>query len=73
MVFFSYSSGFTKEETGFYEDVMNVLNLKADEIMFWDDEKENVQAAKKAGIDAYFYNNYEEFLQIIESKFGINS
>ena len=59
--FFSCDLGATKEEAGFYQGVIKELDLEANDIMFWDDEKENVEAAEKAGLKASFYEHLEGF------------
>ena len=36
-------------------------NIKKEEIIFWDDNKENVSSANKFGIKSFQYTSIEEF------------
>lgn len=70
--FFSYELGYTKKDIEFYQNMIKKLGLKADEIMFWDDEQENVEAAEKAGVAAKFYESFDLFKNEIEKIFLFN-
>lgn len=40
--------------------------ISKNEIMFWDNDEDNVQGAKEYGLQAYLYHDYDEFEQIID-------
>ncbi|MBI3888054.1 HAD-IA family hydrolase, partial [Candidatus Microgenomates bacterium] len=61
-----YSScfiGFKKPQREFFDDILKELNLKPEEIMFWDDTQENIDKAKELGFQTEFYTNFEGFLE----------
>jgi putative hydrolase of the HAD superfamily len=67
-----YSSayvGYKKPDERFYEeiskDLKNKEGIRVEEIMFFDDEKENVDAANKFGWQAYLYKNFNNFQEKI--------
>jgi putative hydrolase of the HAD superfamily len=51
-VFVSSELGTRKPEAAFYQKVQAALNLEPQEILFWDDSHENVQAALERGWQA---------------------
>jgi putative hydrolase of the HAD superfamily len=64
--FFSGYVGFTKEEPEFFEHVLNELKLNKDEVLFVDDDPENVEVAKNFGIRGVSYEGVESLRDIIE-------
>jgi putative hydrolase of the HAD superfamily len=65
-VFYAADLGFTKKEDGFWELLKNKLNSHtADQMFFIDDQEENVNMAKKHGIDGYVYTHFEQALKDI--------
>jgi len=65
-VFSSAHIGHKKPSEQYFTNIIDKLDLRPEEIMFWDDSKENVDAAKKLGFDARFYVGYEDFEKIIK-------
>ena len=59
--FFSCNMGVGKNNPAFFERILTDLKVKPEEILFWDDEEENVAVAKEVGIDARLYTTFEEF------------
>jgi putative hydrolase of the HAD superfamily len=60
--FISCQVGFSKSDDKFFQNVIgNISPIVPQEIMFWDDDKKNIEPAKKLGIDARFYQNFDEF------------
>lgn len=62
--FFSCHLGVTKEDKEFYQKVMEELDLGPDEIMFLDDEDENVETARKVGLKAQLYISTDQLGKI---------
>ena len=61
-VFASVHMGFRKPDLEFFGKVMDDLpNFKKDEILFWDDTLENIEAAREFGIKAEIYKDFEDF------------
>lgn len=60
--FFSYQLGARKTDPEYWEQVLAELgHPDPADVEFWDDDQENVAAAKQSGIDAYFFTNFEDF------------
>lgn len=60
-VFSSAEIGYKKPHVGFFQSMMTQIGLTNDEVQFWDDTEKNVQEAKKFGLDARHYANFETF------------
>ena len=54
---YSYELGFQKHEPGFFVAAAKRLHLEPQEIMYWDDDEKNVEAARQADIDARWYTD----------------
>lgn len=60
--FFSCDLGARKNETVYWEKVLAKLgNPDPAEVVFWDDELENVATAKQAGIEAHLFTQRVDF------------
>jgi len=61
-VFSSAYLGYKKPNKEFFEKVMSKLqNVKKSEVLFWDDQQENVNGARRFGFKAELYTNLEDF------------
>jgi putative hydrolase of the HAD superfamily len=58
--FYSYQLGVSKEDPEFFNKIIAELGVAPGEVVFWDDDKKNVEAAKAAGLDARFYTSLED-------------
>ena len=59
--FFSCDLGARKIESLYWEKVLAALgNPDPASVFFWDDEKENIDVARKTGINAYLFTNVED-------------
>ncbi|MGB3073590.1 MAG: HAD-IA family hydrolase [Candidatus Moraniibacteriota bacterium] len=64
--FFSSDLGTTKDTEAYWHKVLAALgNPDPARVSFWDDEPENVKAAKAVGIDAYLFTTLEEMEKAI--------
>jgi putative hydrolase of the HAD superfamily len=54
-VFVSSELGTRKPEVAFYQKVQNALKLEPDEILFWEDNQENVKVAPECGWQARLF------------------
>ena len=70
-LFFSCEVGWQKPHHAYYQHVENVLNVDKGSILFWDDARSNVEAARECGWNAELYTNFDEFEQSIK-QYGIN-
>lgn len=56
--------GYKKTNKEFFEKlVSDLVDIKKDEILFWDDDIENINIAKEFGINAELYTTFEDFKQ----------
>ncbi len=66
-IYSSANFGCKKPEKQFYEKLLASLEgVKKDEILFWDDRLENIVAAKKAGINACQYVDFNNFTETMK-------
>lgn len=59
--FHSYEIGALKPTKEFLDAMMKELEFKKEEVLFWDDKPEFVQAASEYGLRAKLYTNFESF------------
>jgi FMN phosphatase YigB (HAD superfamily) len=61
---FSYEMGLVKPNPMIYKQVLLDNNLKADQVVFFDDNYDNIQSASELGIDSVLINPSTSFSQI---------
>ncbi len=59
----SYEVGFNKPSKELFEKLVNVSGVNANEIVFADDNQENIVGASQVGIYAFYYEGFEKFIQ----------
>lgn len=64
-VYSSAEIGFKKPTVEFYQYIINSLKLNPEEIMYFDDSQENVDAAKTLGVNAFFFDGIENYHKLI--------
>ena len=62
--FFSCVLGYPKEEKEFFQIVLEKTGLKPENILFIDDEKENIESANKFGIKTKYYQDIQDLQEI---------
>lgn len=63
-IFSSAQVGHVKSEPAFFQHISRSLeNIPTQEILFWDDNKENIAVARKAGLQAELYTSFADFIQ----------
>jgi len=55
-IFVSYELGLLKPDKAIYQSVLAKLNVKPEEVIFIDDKRENVEAAKSLGINGIVFD-----------------
>lgn len=69
-IFYSHNIEVTKDDKKFFENVLEVLKIHGirsfSEIMFFDDDEENIYVAKNLGIKAHHVESPEECISLIE-------
>jgi len=53
--------GVGKNNRTFFERILTDLKLEPEEVLFWDDEEENVAVAKELGIDSRLFAALGDF------------
>jgi putative hydrolase of the HAD superfamily len=70
--FSSAELGYKKPESEFYNLMLQKIGVtNLGEVMFWDDDPENVEGAKEVGIEACLYKDFEEFREALKLKFKV--
>ena len=59
---FSYEIGATKPSTKIFQTLVDKSGVQAEEIVFADDNNANLAGAKEVGIQAFFYEGFEHFM-----------
>ncbi|MBN2298899.1 MAG: HAD family phosphatase [Deltaproteobacteria bacterium] len=62
-VFNSYHMGKCKEDQSLFEDVLKILNLNPDAVLFVDDTKEHIERANTVGLNTIWFQGKEDFLE----------
>lgn len=66
--FFSCNLGVTKEQPDFYKKVLQDLQLQPYDVVFLDDEEENVAVAKKAGLQIQLYQSISQLNRLLQEQ-----
>ena len=69
--FFSGYVGHTKSDSEFFKHILEKLNVNSSEVLYFDDDPQNMEVAKSVGLNAFFYENFEKFMSELQ-KLGIN-
>lgn len=67
----SYEVGFNKPAKELFEELVKKSGVNANEIVFADDHQENVDGAKAVGIEAFFYDGFDKFIEKLK-ELGVN-
>lgn len=59
----SYTVGARKPDKKIFEEALKITNSKPEETLLIDDTLENIEAARKMGINAILFENYDQFLR----------
>ncbi|MCK5077209.1 MAG: HAD family phosphatase [Calditrichia bacterium] len=65
-IFLSHEMKSIKPNIKIYKLVLEQLNMPSEQILFFDDSPENVESAKKTGINAFCVNNFDSVLTILK-------
>jgi putative hydrolase of the HAD superfamily len=63
-VYYSFEMGLVKPNLVIYQQVLQEQQLKADEVLFFDDNVANINSAKAVGIHSYLIDPAHDFTQI---------
>ena len=63
----SYQVGATKPSELIFKDLVRKAGVKPEEIVFADDNDNNLAGAKKIGINVFFYERLDKFLEKLKS------
>jgi len=65
-LFFSCEVGWQKPQHAYYQHIEKTLSLEKQSILFWDDSRVNIEAAREFGWNAEVYTEFDEFEKIIK-------
>lgn len=65
-LFFSCELGCRKPDPAYYQSIQRALGLQGAQLLFWDDDVENVKAARACGWSAELYTQFESFERSLE-------
>ena len=72
-IFSSASLGCKKPKPEFFEKILESMpGVKKEEILFWDDDTENIEGAKVFGLETQIYADFAEFKKRVEGLVRIN-
>ncbi len=60
-VYASAHIGQMKPDVEFFQHILKEQKLQPNQVLFWDDDEENITGAKKAGLHAELFTNISEF------------
>ncbi|MCB1080218.1 MAG: HAD family phosphatase [Chlamydiia bacterium] len=64
----SFEIGVQKPSQEAYQILLSILQLPGEEVLFIDDKRENVEAAKSVGIDGILFDSFEQLLSELEER-----
>lgn len=67
----SFEVGVNKPEKDIFMKLIEMSNVKPNEIVYADDSVESVDSAKELGITTYFYDNFENYVKFLRD-FGVD-
>lgn len=71
-VYSSAHLGHKKPDINYFHKILaELIPIKAEEILFWDDTPENIEAARSVGIKAQIYTDFEEYKTYMNSCYGM--
>lgn len=65
-VYYSWQTGLIKPDKKAFKNILSENNLKPEECLYFDNSKENVEAAKILGINAHFFGNTNTVKRVLE-------
>lgn len=71
-LFASAHLGVLKPDQPYYQKILEDIDAKKNEVLFWDDSEENIVGAKKFGIHAEYFDSFDQFKKIMKEKYEIS-
>lgn len=68
---FAYEVGASKPSTKIFQELVDKSGVDANEIVFADDNNDNLAGAKEVGIQAFFYEGFDKFIKTLK-ELGVN-
>ncbi len=70
-LFASAHLGRKKPDKEFFEKILTKLHVAPEEVLFWDDAEENVQAAQELGIHAEHFSSVKSYRKVMAEVYGL--
>lgn len=71
-VFSSAYMGCMKPEKECFDYLYKEIGVEEKEILFCNDDEENIEGAKEYGFETYLYKSYNEFIELLNNKYKLN-
>ncbi len=71
-IYSSAHMGLKKPDAEFFAKVVDDLGVPKERVLFWDDDRQNIDGAQAYGIAAEFYKGYDGFLQKMQGTYGLH-
>jgi putative hydrolase of the HAD superfamily len=71
-VFSSAYIGCMKPEKECFDYLYREVKIDKEEILFCDDNKDNIEGASSFGFETYLYKSYNEFVELLNNKYKLN-
>lgn len=71
-VFSSAYMGCMKPEEECFDYLCKKIDIEKSEILFCDDDKENIEGAINFGFETHFYKSYNKFVEMLNNKYKLN-
>jgi glucose-1-phosphatase len=68
---FSYNIGYLKPDVKIFEELVKVSGVKANEIVYADDNEDKLTGAKQIGMNAFVYEGFDKFKKKLKD-LGVN-
>ena len=66
--YFSWETGFVKPNPEAWKKVLSDFSLTAENVVYFDDQEKNLEAARSIGIEAYMFTTPKEAMALIQKR-----
>jgi putative hydrolase of the HAD superfamily len=66
--YFSWKTGFVKPNPDAWKNVLSDFSLTANEVVYFDDQEKNLEAARSLGIESFMFSTPEKVLELVQER-----
>jgi putative hydrolase of the HAD superfamily len=67
-MFASHQLAMVKPEAGIYQHVLSTLDVEPDQVLFLDDNPDNIEGARELGIAAHLVNDFDQLKHFLKAQ-----